>query len=449
VTPHSPASSGGRSPSAWPSLALAALALAAPAAAADLSLDAAVRAAWQRNRGLAAATAQVEAARADAAAASASHLPTLSAQAKAVRTDEPVAAFGLRLDQGRIAMEDFVPARLNDPPALTAIGAGVTLTLPIYAGGRISAGTRALDAVADAEAASRERRAQELALGVVEAYFGAQVAAEGLRYAEDLLAQARETERFVGSRNAQGLALDADVARATAFRASAEAERAAAAQRVETARSALVLLAGDDVAASSLSTPVADGPSTPPAAAAGERPDLRAARLRRDAARAGADAALGALLPELGAQASLETMRTQELDTGTSWYTLGVMARWQLGLADGRRVSAARARARAAEEAAAWLEREAARDGAEARRAVDTAAARARSAEEAVAASESARTLRIARHRQGLLPLTDVLDAESGLAGARALLLQSRLEARVARARLALALGTPIEGITP
>ena len=447
MIPHSPAPRGGRSPSAWPFSALVALALAAPAAAADLPLDAAVRAAWKHNLGLAAADAQVEAARADAGAASAAAYPTLSAQARAVRTDEPVGAFGLRLDQGRITAQDFAPARLNDPPAITGIGAGVTLTQPIFAGGRISAGRRALGAAADAEAATRERRAQELALGVVEAYFGAQAAAEGLRHADDLLAQARETERFVASRSAHGLALDADVARATAFRASAEAERAAAAQRVETARSALVLLAGDDAAGATLTTAV-DGP-TAPLPTGGDRPDLRAARLHRDAAHAGVAAARGALLPEVAAQASLETMRTRELDTGTSWYTVGLVARWQFGVADVRRVSAARARARAAEDALGWREREARRDADEARRAVDTAAARARSAEEAVAASESARTLRTARHRQGLLPLTDVLDAESGLAGARALLLAARLEARIARARLALALGTSVEGITP
>ncbi len=447
MTPKSPVQRGGRTPSAWPLLVLAALTLAAPAAAADLTLDAAVRAAWQRHLGLAAADAQVAAARADAAAAGAAAFPALSVQARAVRTNEPVGAFGLRLDQGRIAMQDFVPERLNDPPALSAVGAGVTLTQPIYAGGRISAGHRAFSAAADAEAASRERRAQELALGVVEAYFGAQVAAEGLRYADDLLAQARETERFVQSRNRQGLALDSDVARATAFRATAEAERAAAAQRVETARSALVVLAGDDVASAPLSTPV-DAPP-PPLPVAGNRPDVRAARLRYDAATAGVDAARGALLPEVGAQASLETLRTPALDAGTSWYTIGVVARWQVGFADASRVSAARARARAAAAALGWFERESRREAEEADRTVKTAAARGRSADEAVAASESARTLRLARHRQGLLPLTDVLDAESGLAAARALLLQSRLDSRVARARLALALGTPIEGITP
>jgi len=83
----------------------------------------------------------------------------------------------------------------------------------------------------------------------------------------------------------------------------------------------------------------------------------------------------------------------------------------------------------------------------ESRRGVETADARVASAREAVSASEAARTMREARHRQGLLPLTDVLDAEAGLAGARALLLRSVLEARVARAQLELALGRPIEGV--
>jgi hypothetical protein len=68
---------------------------------------------------------------------------------------------------------------------------------------------------------------------------------------------------------------------------------------------------------------------------------------------------------------------------------------------------------------------------------------RGQSAREAVTASESARTLRLARHRQGLLPLTEVLDAETGLAGARALLLRSEYDARVAAAQLQFALENP------
>jgi outer membrane protein TolC len=142
-------------------------------------------------------------------------------------------------------------------------------------------------------------------------------------------------------------------------------------------------------------------------------------------------------------------MRSGDFSDGTAWYALVLGLRWQLGVADARALSAARARADAAARAARWQERQASREVDEARRAIDAADARIRSAEEAVAASQSARTIREARHRQGLLPLTEVLDAEAGLAGARALLLASRYEARVARARLELALGRPIEGVQP
>ncbi|HET8542395.1 MAG TPA: TolC family protein [Anaeromyxobacter sp.] len=449
MTPHASARRGARHPSGRPLLVLAALAVAGPARAADsLSLEDAIRAAWSRHLGLAAGAAQVEAARADAAAATASLLPALQLSARGVRTDEPLTAFGIKLDQGRITAADFDPARLNDPDAITGLGGGVTLTQPIFAGGRILAGRRALRASAAAEAASQQRRSQEVAVAVVEAYFGAGVAGEGLRFADDLLAQARETERFVALRNKEGLALDADVARATAFRAQAEADRAAAAQRLESARSALVLLVSDDAAGAALASPI-EAAGAPVAAGGVERPDLAAARLRRDAAEAGVAAARGSLLPEVGAQASLETLRTSDLDDGASWFGVGVVAKWQLTVADGARLRAARARARAAEAALGWQARAAAREAAEARRAVETADARVRSAHEAVAASESARSLRAARHRQGLTPLTDLLDAEAGLAGARALLLASRLDARVARARLALADGSPVEGLQP
>lgn len=430
----------------------AAAALVAPAAAtaAPLTIEDAIRAAWARNPGLQASAAQAEAARADADRARDARLPTLSFTARAFRTDEPLWAFGTRLDQGRITMADFDPARLNDPPGIGGVGAGASIQMPLFMGGRLLAGQSAAGAMAGAEGASHAQRQREMAAGVVQAYFGAQAAEEGVRYAEDLLAQAQETERFVRQRAAQQLALEADVARAVAFRAQAEAERAAALQRRATARSALVMLAGDEVADAELTTPIDALPALPAGAAPPpERPDLLAARLQRDAAEAGVRAARGSLLPALFAQASAETLRTPSLSDGTAWTMVGLMAKWDLSLGDARALHAAQARATAAGDALVWREREAAREGGEARRAVETADARVRSAQEAVAASEEARRMRAARHRQGLLPLTDLLDAETGLAGARALLVASRLEARVARARLALALNAPIEGLTP
>jgi outer membrane protein TolC len=438
-------------PDSFRALALAALLSAVPVAArpAPLTVEDAIRTAWTHHEGLRASAAGVEAARADAGRASLARLPTLSLQGRAFRTDEPMMAFGTKLDQGRITQSDFDPARLNNPPAIGAVGAGASLQVPLYAGGRLSAAAHAADAMARAEEASHARRKDELAAGVVEVYFGAQVADEGLRYADELVAQATETERFVRQRASQGLALEADVARAAAFRAQAQAEQAGAAQRRASARSGLALLVGPEVAEAQLVSTIEAATGTAQGEAPRERADLAAARFQEQAAREGVTAARGSLLPSLAAQASVETLRTPDLAEGHGWTSLGLVLRWDLSLADGRAVRAARARADAAASAVAWKTREAAREVDEARGAITTADSRARAAEEAVQAAERARALREARHRQGLLPLTDVLDAEAALAGARALLLGSRLDARVARARLALATSMPIEGITP
>lgn len=414
-----------------------------------VTVEDAIRGAWTGNPALIASASQVEAAREEAARARAAHLPTLRVEVRGVRTDEPMMAFGLKLDQARISANDFDPARLNDPPAVGGFGAGATLTLPLYMGGRLTAGHRAASRAAGAEAADDERRRMETAAAVVEAYFGGLASEQALRFAEDQLAHARETERIVRDRNAQGLLLDADVARAAAFRAQAEAELAGARRRKGSARSALALLAGIPPDAA-LTTPLGGGPL--PATAKGElsgRPDLRAARLRREAADAGVTAARGSLLPALIAQASAETLRSPDLGDGAHWTTVGVVLRWDLSLADLDATRAAASRARAAAAALTWQERQASHELDEARQAILAADARVGAAREAVSASESARTLREARHREGLLPLTDVLDAEAALAGARALLLASQLEARVARARLALALHQPIEGMMP
>ena len=198
-------------------------------------------------------------------------------------------------------------------------------------------------------------------------------------------------------------------------------------------------------------TPIA--PAAPAAGSAGpperadlERPDVKAARLRATAAETAIGAARGNVLPEVMAQGGVDTMRSA-VDQGATWFTVALVARWKLDITDLRSTKAAEARASAAQSALRWQELQARNEVEEARRAVTSADVRVASAREAVAASEAARGMRIARHRQGLLPLTDVLDAEAGLAGARSLLLRSQLEARVARAQLQLALGEPIEGV--
>jgi len=422
-------------------LPLAAISLQAQT---PLSIQDAIHTAWSNQSGLQAGEAMVAKARVEASAMRSLRLPTATLGVGFMRTNEPMMAFGTKLDQARIFQMDFMPERLNHPDAIQGTGATLTLSQPLYAGGRLDAARRAGEAMAGAEAFQQGHRKQQVALAIAQAYFGAQVAEQAQRYAEDTLKQAIETERFVQARVGQGLMLKSEGDRTRAFRAQSEAGVVEARARVETARSALNLLLGSDVSASPLSTPVeAKGDE---ALGSGQRGDIQAAREQALAAGEGVKAANGSLKPEVGLQLTAGTMR-QSWSVGGNWTTISLGAKWTFNFADTQRASAARAQARAAELSVKWQESVASREVAESRRAIQTAQSKIEFARTAVEASESVRAIRTARHREGLLPLVEVLDAESALTGARTLLLASQLDYRLGQAQLALALGQPIENV--
>lgn len=385
----------------------------------------------------------VERASWDAEAAQSLQMPSVTAGLGVIRTDEPMQAFGLKLNQARIASADFMPAALNHPDPVTGTSAYVTLSQPLYAGGRLEASRRAGQALAGAEASMQIYRRQQVAYAVVQAYFGTVVAEQGLRYAEDQLRQAEETERFVRARVEQGLLLKSEGERARAFRAQAQAGVAEARQRLASARSGLLLLLGSGGESPVLVTPV-EAPEEP--APASERGDLRAARFHVEVAREGAKAAQGNLKPEVGLALTAGTARYTWGDGG-HWTSVVLGAKWTFSFAETSRVKSARASARAAELGLQWQRLQASREVEEAKAAVETSRLKIEAAHVALEASELVRTIRTARHREGLLPLTEVLDAESGLSGARTLLLNSQLEWRLSVARRDLAMGHPVEGV--
>jgi outer membrane protein TolC len=421
--------------------------LPAQVAPGSVTLEAAIHRAWTQQSGLQAGEAMVDRAKAEAEAMKDLNLPTVTFSAGLMRTDQPMMAFGMKLNQARITQMDFNPASLNKPDAITGVGGGLTLSQPLYTGGRITAARKAGGAMADAEAANQSHRRQQVALAVVQAYFGAQVAEQGLIYAEDSLRQAREVEHFVQARVDQGLMLKAEGLRIRAYRAQAEAGVVEARQRVASARSGLALLMGGEVAPATLATSLKAETNPPPSDSSGNRGDLQAAKFQWQAAQQGVKAAQGSLLPEVGLNLGLGTMRNT-WSSGGNWSEVSLGFKWNVfSSPERRRVSSAKAMERAASYNLRWQEQVAGREVTESQRAMDSASARINMAQEAVEASESVRALRQARHREGLLPLTEVLDAEAGLSGARTLLLNSEYELRVSRAQLSLAQGKPIEGV--
>ena len=283
---------------------------------------------------------------------------------------------------------------------------------------------------------------------MVQAYFGAQAAEGGIAAAEETRKSAAATEAFVAARVEQGLMLRSELARMKAFRAQADAALAEARRQARSARAALALLTGEP-GNFRLLTPLDAPDAAPPGTTEpGRRADLEAARFEARAAGENAKAAAGVLRPEVGLNLAWGAARERLTGAGGSWTTASVGAKWTFSFAEPKRIQAARAAERAASLNARWQSEQARHDVDEAASSIAAAQQRLAAAQEAVGASEEARNLRQARHREGLLPLTDLLDAEAALQGARALRLAALLELRTARAQSDLAQGRPIEGVT-
>jgi outer membrane protein TolC len=386
-----------------------------------------------------AARSRAEAARYAEEAAGAFLLPTLGLEAGAVRSNDPVAAFGGRLRQGRFTEEDFDPARLNHPDALTdwsgAVGAAWAPLDPAALSGRSA--SRA-DAAAAALGASWVERAAAFQAEV--RYMEAVGADRRLAAAAAALAAAEEVARLVQLRRGEGLLTDADLLQARAARDAARAGRIDALRAVGDARDRLaVSLAWPDGA-----TPVPTDTAFADEVSLGEgdvasRADLRASALSVDAAGARAAQAHRTRLPRLEGFARIETHSTRAF-TGTEHdWTVGV--RVSIPLFSGFALSS-RARAAAALHEAAGREhearlRQAASDLAQARRAVEAARQGSLAAHAAaVAASEAARLMR-RRFEEGLTTTADLLGAEAQVADFRARAIQARLGLQMLVARLA------------
>jgi outer membrane protein len=275
------------------------LALAAGAAGAELTVAEAISAALRDNPQLAAGRAQVESRRAEARARSLAGLPTLSVSGLATATNDPLIAFGMRLQERSVTAVDFEPVRLNSADVIGVLGVGAQASLPLYAGGRLAADRRTSAARAAAEEAEQRARSQQLALAVVAAYFGARIIAEeALSAAREGLEDARGIERPVQARVGRDLQQPSEAARASAFRASAEAELVVAEQRLGDARDELSLLVGQRARGARLASLLAPESFAIEDARTGERPDVEAAAQQEVAARAGAAAARSAWFPQ-------------------------------------------------------------------------------------------------------------------------------------------------------
>jgi outer membrane protein TolC len=407
-----------------------------------LSLSQAEEMALEGNPDLRIAAARARAAREGSRIAGSFIWPVVGAEAGTVRSNDPVAAFGTRLRQGRFSEADFAIDALNSPDPITdwtaAVGGEWSVLDPARWAGRDVASLQA-----DAAELGLERREEATLFQTRVLYFQALQAQARLDAAVTAEEAASATADLFAARRERGLMTDADLYQAEAELAGAAARRIHAEQMTQDARSRLGIFLG--LPAGRLPVPVDRllreiSEVEPVALHLESRGDLMALDRMAKAAEARVSQANRSWLPSLQAFGRLSAHGHEAFGSREGSWTVGMQLSWPVFTGFARRSAVRAARE---EERAARLERDRAvtrarAEVAEATRGVRSALGQVEATEAASRAADEARRLMERRFQEGMATAVDLLQAEARAVDMRTRSIDARASYLIAVARLEL-----------
>src|ERR1019366_2759391 len=323
--------------------------LAIPIWAQDpLSLREAVRLAIRENKAIAGTTAGARASETRIIQAHAGMLPKINYSESFARSNNPVFVFSSLLTQHQFGVENFAIGPLNRPDALNNFQSQVTVDQPIYDAGQ----TR--NAVKSAELAQKmtgeEQRLVQMNVisGVARAYYGAVLAAENLKAADQAVGAAEAGLKRAEPGRAAGMSTDVDVLSIRVHLAAVTEQRIDRAADVDVAQAALNDALGLPLdTPHTLTTPL-EALKLPDLAleaiegsASASRPEARQTHLATSLAQTQADGARSAMLPQVSFRGAFEADRQRFVDRGGVNWLAAISLRWNLfnGSADKARIA--------------------------------------------------------------------------------------------------------------
>jgi outer membrane protein TolC len=416
-----------------------------------LSLKDAVRLALRENPAVAGANAGVRAAEARVDQARGGALPRVNYAESYTRSDNPVFVFGALLTQHQFGLENFNIGPLNRPDSINNFQSLVTVDQNLYDAGQTRTAVKSADLGRRITEEDRKRIQMEIIAGVTRAYYGALLAAENLKTAEQALRSAQaDLERAQSVRDA-GMSTDVDVLSIRVHLAAVNEQRINRAADLDVAKAALNDALGLPLdAPHNLITTLTPLDKPDPnlevleKQASGGRPEAKAMLLATDLAHTQADAARVSLLPQVSFHTAFEADRGRFITQGGANWLAGISLRWNLfnGFADKARIAEAG-------QMVVRAEADRLRTDSALRLQVRRAFAGLRAAMERIevsraAVAEAEESLRIIQNRYaaGMATVTDLLRNETALLESRTRYLASVHDQRVAAAMLEYAAGS-------
>lgn len=414
----------------------------------SLTLSQAISQALENNPALRAAGARVSASEEKIRQAKSGLLPQVFLKETYARTTNPMWAFGTKLNQESITLQDFAPDRLNHPNAADNFNTSIGAYWPIYNGNQTRIGIQQATLNREISLMESARAGHTVIARVAAAYTGVLMARAHLDVVQKSLETARAHLAMIRSRHESGIVVKSDLLRAQVHVSELEQQHLLAENRMEIARSALNTAMGAPLTQSvRLADPLLITETEGEEAAwiekaLQQRPDLSAIRVQEQIAQAEVNKAKAGRMPKLGLLGTYELNSEDFGDSGDS-YTLGAVL--QLDLYTGNRISAqtreAMANLQAVEAMRNSLELQIRFETRQAFLQTVSAWNRIYVSKKAVAQAEEGLRIVSSRYEAGLFPLVSLLDAELALQQARTNYQKALHDYQSARIQLALASG--------
>lgn len=215
--------------------------------AVSLSLAEAMKIAAADNPNILAAGFRIESSEAGVRQARSGFMPQVDFVETFNRTTNPMWAFGTKLNQENIGQADFNPDILNDPDAIDNFSSALTLSWPVFAGGKIYNGFKQAEKNFEAESFLFNRTRQEVIAQAAVTYVGMMLSREKLKVVNQSMASAEANLKMVKSGFDSGLAVKSDLLRAQVILSDLEQQRLQAESRVKIAQAELNAVMGRPV----------------------------------------------------------------------------------------------------------------------------------------------------------------------------------------------------------
>ncbi len=391
------------------------------------TIEQAAEHALAHNPQLQATAQQTDAARAQRRAAEGARQPRVDLSYYARSSDNPLDAFADKLNTRTVTAADFAPNLLNDPDTSTLHASSLSLRLPVYRGGKLSANITAASNIETTRAEEFARARDLIVFQTKAAYHALQAAERGLKIADWAVAAARRHAKTTARLVREGRIVVSDKLSAQVYLSSMQGVREQARTRVQHARNRLhTLMALPGPAALEVS-PWADPSATELAPvteiesqAMVQRRDVRSAEAAAAAAAARIDVARAAQRPSIDVVARSNWFDDRPDIDNQSWSVAGVLNyNLYAGGVPKHETAAARHEHKRAQLELSALKNRVRNEVRDAYQNVIEAEARGKIARQSVGKARRAVKLIDERYGQGRTILIDLLQAERVLVEAR------------------------------